>query len=728
MHLHLARVRRGSTAYLYGQLVESVRRADGMPTQRIVANLGQLSEVEIHNLRAALQASRLSKRVFLDRRLVPAAAQFTKPTQNLRYLEVAVLLEMWRQVGFDALLKDVAPAHDAEVPFEDAVAALTIHRAADPGSKLYAERWFPRTALPEVLRIAPEKFNNTRIHRVLDDLDGCTPTLMDRLPRLFRGQGGAFAALFLDVTDTRFVGHGPELAEKAKTKEGVVERKIGIVLLCSQQGDPIRWQVINGKQADATAMHAVFDDIRGLEWLGETPVVCDRAMGCTADIKRLLRTGVRFVTALRVNEFRAYTDAIPHQGLADLEPSVPQLAERRDPCVAEAASRVEKASMQRVSPTLYLLDLGVVTREAMAPEPVVAEGEDDAARAMKLARQISAMVQQGLADSLNSAARQLGVGIGAAKKYRDLLELDRGVQDLVLEGKAAGLSLAVLYKLARVGNADEQRREFEQLCNRAAAKPLRKSTHAGEQATQQEAEIGELRVRAVVSFNPELFVDHRRTAQRQLHAVQTYVRELNEQLARPRSRRTPRDIEADIEGMLRRRSLLDVYRVRVEEFQAVVGARYRVQVELDIQQWQRRRRYDGFSLIVAHPDVPHSAAELCQLYRAKDAVEKDFRVIKSLVKLRPVYHQTDAKVRAHVTICMLALALERILNRRLKHGSAEQALETLSTCCLNRFEDDKKASHYVVTQPDAEQQAVLRELKLAQLIDDNRIVERLRPR
>jgi hypothetical protein len=77
---------------------------------------------------------------------------------------------------------------------------------------------------------------------------------------------------------------------------------------------------------------------------------------------------------------------------------------------------------------------------------------------------------------------------------------------------------------------------------------------------------------------------------------------------------------------------------------------------------------------------------------------------------------------------MLALLLERTLNERLKHVSAEHAIETLSTCCLNRFQDTHGKSHYVVTQPDEAQQAVLRELKLASLTEDNDVVERLRPR
>src|SRR5512147_1301077 len=49
-------------------------------------------------------------------------------------------------------------ARQAEV-----ICALTIQRCVAPGSKLYAQRWFPRTALPELLGVAPAQFHNTRI-------------------------------------------------------------------------------------------------------------------------------------------------------------------------------------------------------------------------------------------------------------------------------------------------------------------------------------------------------------------------------------------------------------------------------------------------------------------------------------------------------------------------------------------------------------------------------------
>ena len=96
MNLHVSRVRRGATVYVYGQLVESYRREDGMPTQRVIANLGRMTEVEIRNMRVALEASRRGTRVVLDKRELPTGTRAAKPTHNLRYLDLAVLLALWR--------------------------------------------------------------------------------------------------------------------------------------------------------------------------------------------------------------------------------------------------------------------------------------------------------------------------------------------------------------------------------------------------------------------------------------------------------------------------------------------------------------------------------------------------------------------------------------------------------------------------------------------------------
>lgn len=283
MHLHVVRSERGGKSYLYGRLVESYRREpDGSPAHRVIAKLGRMSELDVANYRAALEASRRGQRVAVMP--PPVSERPMPPEANLRYLDVAVLLELWRQWGLDEILAEVLPPGLAEHAAHSVVAALAIQRCSAPGSKLYATRWFPRTALPELLGIERGAFNNTRVHRVLDALDDAGSDLMRKLPRLYTRRDGAFATLFLDVTDTWFVGVGPALAGLGKTKEGCLRQKVGIVLLCNEHGLPLRWTVVSGKAPDCRVMEEMLQSIAGLSWVGEAPVVMDRAMGKTAQL------------------------------------------------------------------------------------------------------------------------------------------------------------------------------------------------------------------------------------------------------------------------------------------------------------------------------------------------------------------------------------------------------------------------------------------------------------
>ena len=65
MHLRVSTKKQNGKTYRYAQLVESYRRDDGVPAHKVVANLGQLSELEIQNIRLALKASREGKSVVI---------------------------------------------------------------------------------------------------------------------------------------------------------------------------------------------------------------------------------------------------------------------------------------------------------------------------------------------------------------------------------------------------------------------------------------------------------------------------------------------------------------------------------------------------------------------------------------------------------------------------------------------------------------------------------------
>ena len=112
-------------------------------------------------------------------------------------------------------------------------------------------------------------------------------------------------------------------------------------------------------------------------------------------------------------------------------------------------------------------------------------------------------------------------------------------------------------------------------------------------------------------------------------------------------------------------------------------------------------------------------------------MENDFHVIKSVVKLRPVRHRTDLKVRAHVALCMLALYVQREMTLKLAKDniSAELAFEQLETCHVDLYAGRGMGGDaYVVPLPTREQTQILRRLGLTRLVDQREVRLALRPR
>jgi hypothetical protein len=727
MHLRLSTVKRKGKTYRYAQLVESYRRSsDGMPAHRVVAHLGDLSQQEIANLRAALSGNRQGKRLQVARSSTPP-----RPSANLRYLDLAVLLSMWRQLGLEDLLGKLVGRGDADVSPAAVLAALVMHRCVDPGSKLSAQRWFPRTALPELLAIDPGSFNNTRLHRVLNALDAATPALMERLPTLFleRDRNPAFAALFLDVSDSYFEGHGPkEMAIRGKTKEGLLRRKIGIVLLCNERGYPLRWRVVAGNASDCRVMTAVFRSIARSRWAEQTPIVCDRAMGTTALLHDMAATGLHFLTALRTTEYDSYAHRLPHAAFAALD--VPENASDslRASICRKAREQAQQLGLESVSGTLWTKDFGTVQIGASNRLPTEVSSclhGSPVAEALFVGRKIEQAVTSGETSTFNAASRALGIVPATGKKYRELCRLPQDIQQAILDGEAPRCSIAELLTVARLKDADQQRSRFAALLETASARPK----HPPSRSPPSKAKLEPFCVRVVAYFNPERFVEQREASNRQQARISAFERDLNQRLASSHCRLKRAGVLAAIDRRLRRDDLLEAYRVDVTEIDIATRVHYHVALHPIPSEWQRRRRYHGFTVLVGHPELSASASELCQLYRSKDMVEKDFQVIKSIVKLRPIRHHTEAKVSAHVTLCVLALLLERHLEALLsRHSTAHAALETLSTCHLNQYRAGQDRPLYVLTEADEEQLALLRKLNLPLLADDDDLAAHITPR
>ena len=112
-------------------------------------------------------------------------------------------------------------------------------------------------------------------------------------------------------------------------------------------------------------------------------------------------------------------------------------------------------------------------------------------------------------------------------------------------------------------------------------------------------------------------------------------------------------------------------------------------------------------------------------YMALQKVERDFRTMKNgLLEIRPVFVRKESRTRGHVFCAMLALKLQREVERRLTavFGTTDKdryavtvpdALASLSRLTLLNYVVSDKVTVTKLPQPDAQQERILTALKVS---------------
>ena len=104
------------------------------------------------------------------------------------------------------------------------------------------------------------------------------------------------------------------------------------------------------------------------------------------------------------------------------------------------------------------------------------------------------------------------------------------------------------------------------------------------------------------------------------------------------------------------------------------------------------------------------------MYKELTEVESGFRQLKDVMALRPIYHQIEMRVKAHVFVAALALLVQRLLGRRLKEAEVElspaRAMQALATVRLVTFRLEGQAERRGLTGGCPDARLVLNALKL----------------
>ena len=63
--------------------------------------------------------------------------------------------------------------------------------------------------------------------------------------------------------------------------------------------------------------------------------------------------------------------------------------------------------------------------------------------------------------------------------------------------------------------------------------------------------------------------------------------------------------------------------------------------------------------------------DILEAYHDLWKIEESFRIMKSILSVRPVFHWTESRIKGHFLICFLAFLLERTLELKLKKANLE---------------------------------------------------------
>lgn len=168
-------------------------------------------------------------------------------------------------------------------------------------------------------------------------------------------------------------------------------------------------------------------------------------------------------------------------------------------------------------------------------------------------------------------------------------------------------------------------------------------------------------VRFVVAYSPKIARETKKARKDRLAQADAWILERLEALARPsgRGRRpTPQGTYDRIRDYLRDKGLLKFYDVTLSEAEGLQVTKNRKALL-----WEAK--IDGV-LLVETTDMDLPPEEIIARYKELAEIERGWRCLKSTVKVRPVYHWTERRIRAHIFVCVLALQVERWMRNRLR--------------------------------------------------------------
>lgn len=336
-YLRCKRRRKGSEVYESWAVVESVRTARG-PRQRTVATLGKapgLDEEERvgwENIAEELSGRRATQPdLFATRPDPPEWARIdlrrVRVERLRRFGDVYAALAVWKRLRLDEFFEGAVERGREQIAWSVMACLHAVARLCEPSSDLaIAESFFPRTALDDLLGIAPEQVNDDRLYRALDAIVETRESLFSHL-RCAYGElfGSQFDVLLYDATSTYFEG---ELADSDLARRGYSRDsrpdclQVMIGLIVTPDGLPIAYEVFEGNRGDSTTVEEMIDVIESKYGRARRTWVMDRGMVSEENLSELRRRDANYIVGTPRQALRKVEQELLARGWEEVEPGV----------------------------------------------------------------------------------------------------------------------------------------------------------------------------------------------------------------------------------------------------------------------------------------------------------------------------------------------------------------------------------------------------------------------
>ena len=325
--------------HTYWSLVETVRTADG-PRQKTLCYLGELNgsaqarwlkTVEVFNE----QGEREQLKLFPAHVEPPADdPQVARVLVNQVRLERMrqfgacwLGLELWRRLGLDRFFAERLDEEAADVPWSRVAAVLAINRLCAPGSELaIEERWYPSTALDDLLEIEEGKINDTRLYRCLDRILPHKTALEQHLKQRYGELFGAeFDVLLYDLTSTYVEGaaeNNPMMARGYSRDHRPDCEQMVIALIVNSEGFPFSYETFNGNRADVSTMETILRMVERKYGKARRIWVLDRGIVSEENLAAIRKRGGQYLVGTPRSQMKRFEEELLKDDWTRVQPEV----------------------------------------------------------------------------------------------------------------------------------------------------------------------------------------------------------------------------------------------------------------------------------------------------------------------------------------------------------------------------------------------------------------------